>query len=711
MTSLSNILNASYSYIEDVTGISIRRREIDEKFLRLFVLIFISYVLTGYGGLHLQSVNTYATLIWPPSGIAFAAFLFYGARVWPGVFFGAFVVQALAGAPLPIAIFIAFGNTLGPLVGTALAKWYSNYNFEVLRLRDNVGIIGSAFIVPVITATIGVGSLWLGNALPLHSFSETWGTWWLGDALGTIVCAPFILKWVSRPIFSRSPAEYLELIFACFSVVLTTFLIFWLSLTPFTYAVFIPMMWVALRTGARGNTLALLLLSIISIGGTLLGHGPFSGYGLWHLQVYLITVCALFHFFTAVVAERKRIVATLEQHVNELEIALNRISSEDEAKKEFLAILAHELRNPLATILGSVELIHLQGIPAKNTPMLVDTIADRARAMVHLLDDLLDISRISQKKLTLQKQRVSVSAFVDKLIQTTEPLVAKYDHTFSIVRPEEDLYVDADPIRLEQIFTNLVINASKYTKSPGSITVSIKRDGDMVAARIKDTGIGIPKNMLRRIFEPFFQVKRSESNREGMGIGLPLTRQLVEMHGGTIEAYSEGAGTGSEFIVRLPLAAQSLEQANPGGNFPAKGERRKTPRQVKNPFRILVVDDNAEALEALEQLFTLRGHTVAVAPNGIEGVKKAAEFKPQVAFLDIGMPDIDGYEVARRLRATKKPYYLVALTGYGQPEDIKAAKEAGFDYHLTKPASFVDIENVLRRIRRSIDTKGYARSR
>lgn len=673
---------------------------------RLLAIIFFAYLITGYVGLHTPAVSAFASLIWPPAGIAFAAFLLYGYRVWPAVFFAAFIVNSTVGVSLPIALCMAIGNTLGPIAGVSFAKWYSNYDFEVLRLRDNIGIIGSAFVVPFITATVGVGGLWLGGVIHAEMFAGAWTAWWMGDLLGTLILAPFILKWFSRPLFYRTPIHYAELTLAAVIVSTFAFVIFWSSFTPFAYGLFIPLTWVALRTGPRGMTLALLLSAIVAVSGTVGGHGPFASMASLNLQIYLTTMSVVFHIFTAVVAERKRVFTTLERHVDELEVALNRISSEDEAKKEFLAVLAHELRNPLATVLSSVELIHLQGLSAPSSKMLIDTIADRARAMVHLLDDLLDISRISQKKLSLQRQTVAVDDFIDKLALTAQPLISKYGHLFSIKRPEEKLFLDADPVRLEQIFMNLIINASKYTKTPGSIDITVRKDGDMVATHIRDSGIGIPPNMLSRIFEPFFQVKRTGS-REGIGIGLPLTRQLVEMHGGTIEARSEGLGTGSEFIVRLPLLKGGTQKAAEVGP-PAVpfAERRRTPRKAKHPFKILVVDDNGEAIEALEQLFTMRGHSVAVAHNGLEAVRKAPHVKPDVIFLDIGLPDIDGYEVARRLRMQKKHYYITALTGYGQPEDVAKAKEAGFDYHLTKPASFVDIENLLRKVRRTLESRG-----
>lgn len=661
-------------------------------------IVFFSYLVTGYIGLQLQSVNTFSTLIWPPSGIAFAAFLMYGRRVWPWVYAAALLLNFLIGAPIIIALCIALGNTAGPFAGAYLVKRYGHYNPNSLRVRHIVAILVTAFIVASITSTVGTLSLWAGDLIASSAFWATWTTWWIGDVLGTLICALFILIWFHKPFFKRTISQYLELVAAEIAVAAFSFMIFWSPPNPYSYTLFIPLTWVALRTGLRGISTALPITSAIAIAGTLLGQGPFASFGLAYLQVYLATMGMVFLIFTAIVQERKEVMKTLKLHVEELEGALHKISAEDEAKKEFLAILAHELRNPLATILSSIELIRLQGFSAANTNMLLETIDDRSRAMVHLLDDLLDISRISQKKLAIEKEIVAVDAFMDKLIFATQPLVEKYGHNFNIERPSQELYIHGDPVRLEQIFMNLTINASKYTKSPGKIDISVRQEKDMVTTSIKDTGVGIPESMLRRIFEPFFQINRGRSGNEGMGIGLPLTRQLVEMHGGTIEAKSEGSNQGSEFIVRLPLYKYT-ERKPQLPEYPSKltSQAVRKPRQVKRTFKILLIDDNQETSSALAKMLKLRGHATALAMTGNKGVQKALSFKPDVILLDIGLPDIDGYQVAQKLRSQKKPYMIVALTGYGQPEDKERAKEAGFDHHLTKPAGLKEIEAVLKK--------------
>jgi signal transduction histidine kinase/ActR/RegA family two-component response regulator len=675
---------------------------------RIFAIFFI-YLVTARLGLAVDSVNTFAALIWPPSGIALAAFILYGWRIWPAIFCAAFLVNVSVGAPLLSAFGIAIGNTLGPLLGAHFLRWYSSYSSyhpALPRLRDTIGIMLNAAFVPLLTASVGVGSLWLGGKIPSPEFWHTWGTWWLGDLLGILILTPFALKWFNRPIFERTRAELVELMIVLLTVAATAYILFWWAHTSFVYYIFIPLSWAALRTGQRGITLSTLIVSTIAIAATVTGHGPFMQSGLVYLQVFLATLASIVIVFASAVEERRRVVETLKEHTHDLEIALQTIRAEDEAKKEFIAILAHELRNPLATILSSVELITMQGVSTETTPPLLTTINERSRAMVRLLDDLLDISQISKKKLTLQKETISVDEFMDKLDGIVRPLMKRYGHDFSLTKPQEPLYLRADPIRLEQILMNLLANAARYTQAHGFIEVTSSKERHMLAIHIRDSGVGIPRGMLRRIFEPFFQVNRERVKSEGMGIGLTLTRELIEMHGGSIEAKSEGVGAGSEFIVRLPLTSVP-DQSQPLLAAPLPEEKRvkrESHDHSARVFSILIVDDNEAAIEALSQLLRLRGHSIEVAHTGKEAIEKADATHPEVILLDIGLPDMTGYEVAATLRREQPsvPYFIIALTGYGQDDDKAKAKKAGIDQHLVKPAGLKEIQAALRKYPRHV---------
>ena len=669
--------------------------------------IFFIYLITARLGLGLHDTNTFATLIWPPSGIALAGFMLYGFRIWPAIFCAAFLVNASVGAPLLVALSIGIGNTFAPAIGSYLLKWYatySSYHPALPRIRDNIGIMAAAAAIPILTATIGVASLWLGNIIPGTAITSTWGTWWLGDLIGILILTPFILKWFNEPLFERTRAQQIEMIVVMLAVVATSYFVFWTPESSFVYYIFVPLTWAALRTGQRGVTLAVLLVASIAIAGTFIGTGRFVADGLISLQIFLGTVSGILLVFASTVEERRKAFETQEKHTFELETALETIRSDNEAKKEFIAILAHELRNPLATILSSIELIHMQGLSAPSTSQLLTTIDERSRAMVRLLDDLLDISRISKKKLTLHKETVSVDEFMDKLGSVVYPLMERYGHDFTLTKPNQPLYLRADPIRLEQILMNLLANAARYTKTRGSVVVISEKEGPMLAIHIRDSGIGIPRGMLRRIFEPFFQVNRDQVSNEGIGVGLTLTRELIEMHGGSIKARSGGVGTRSEFIVRLPLSRAPEDTATLLDDTPIAPIARsytRTPREVKRTFKILVVDDNEMAADALSQLLTMRGHETAVAYTGAEALNKAQGYDPEVIFLDIGLPDMTGYEVAVALRKQRKPYFIVALTGYGQDDDKDMARRSGIDQHLTKPAGLKEIQAVLRKVPRA----------
>ncbi|HET9641436.1 MAG TPA: MASE1 domain-containing protein [Candidatus Paceibacterota bacterium] len=675
----------------------------------LLAVVFVAYFATAKIGLSIETTTSFVALFWPPSGIALAAYILYGFRMWPAIAAAAFAVNLSLGSPWLTSLIIAAGSAAAPAAGAYLLAWYKDYNAYhpwVPPLRDNTGIVIIAVLVPLVTATVGTAALIAASRILSSQVATIWTSWWLGDALGIVTFAPLIIKWFNKPLFERTMKQKIEL--AAVVVVTTVFayVVFWKPSLAFPFYMFIPLAWAALRTGPRGVTLSIFSTVVIASIGTYYHHGPFAAYGLYYLDLFLISAAGIFLVFSTAVEERKNVLEALRQHTDELEQALVTISSEDEAKKEFLAVLAHEMRNPLATILSSIELINLQGFSAVNTQMLLDTINERATSMVRLLDDLLDISRVSQKKMTIRKEIVSVDRFITKLTPTVDQMMQKYGHNISIDKPDEDLFVDADPMRLEQIFINLLTNACKYTKAPGKIRIIVEKDGDHVVAHVRDNGAGIPANMQQRIFEPYFQINK---NREGIGIGLPLTKQLVEMHGGTIEVRSRGLGKGSDFVVRLPLISDADQLESSQGALPgfAKSVPR-LPRHVKRTFKVLIVDDNEAAADALARLLQLRGHTTDVVYTGKGAEKKALQFEPDVVVLDIGLPDIDGYEVAERLKKHDKQYYLIALTGYGQAEDIAKARAAGFHRHLTKPAGFKEVEGVLRRIPRSAkkwDTK------
>ena len=398
----------------------------------------------------------------------------------------------------------------------------------------------------------------------------------------------------------------------------------------------------------------------------------------------------------AEVGERRRAEArlselndTLDRRVtertNELQMREEQLREANRRKDEFLATLAHELRNPLAPVRNAV---HLLKVKAQGTPEVAwasDLIERQVQAMSRLIDDLMDVSRINQGKIDLRRERLELSSVLADAVETTRPLIDKAGHTLELSGPDSDLEVHGDRARLAQAFTNLLNNATKYMDPGGRIDVALRQDGDAVEVVVRDSGIGIAGDRLEGVFEMFSQVETALSrSRGGLGVGLSLTRKLIEMHGGAVTARSKGLGQGSEFAVRLPLASapRSGPPAEPsvaGAANPADGGA--------NPLRILVADDNKDAADTLSALLEVFGHTVRQVHDGEAAVACVTEFDPHLVLLDIGMPRLNGYECCRQIRALPggQARTLVAITGWGQPDDRRKSAEAGFDQHLVKP--------------------------
>ena len=352
----------------------------------------------------------------------------------------------------------------------------------------------------------------------------------------------------------------------------------------------------------------------------------------------------------------------------------------DRQKNEFLAMLAHELRNPLAPIRNGVQLLKM----ARNQAQIHETAEMMERQviqLVRLVDDLLDISRIITGKIHLEKEPVDVSAFIHRAVEEVQPTIDAGGHELMLSMPARPILVEGDIVRLSQVISNLLSNAAKFTEKPSRISLSVESTEDEVTIRVRDSGVGMTSDVLARIFNLFVQADTSLArNRGGLGIGLTLVKRIVEMHGGTVEATSPGPSQGSEFVVRLPASTETRAPSKPGthGSF-------LQPKQEGR--RILVVDDNVDAAVSVVKLLKLWGHDVQTAFSGPEALETARKFRPQIVLLDIGMPGMSGYEVAKQLRAQPEFQSLVitALTGYGQAEDRRRSQEAGFNHHLTKP--------------------------
>jgi len=374
------------------------------------------------------------------------------------------------------------------------------------------------------------------------------------------------------------------------------------------------------------------------------------------------------------ITERRQLLDDLQRLAADL-------SAADQRKNEFLATLAHELRNPLAPMSNMLEVVKRSGNDGEIVKRAHETLERQLNQMIRLVDDLLDLNRVTHDRLDLRRGEVELSAVIQQAVEVARPLCDAADQELIVALPEEPVYLNADRARLAQVFGNLLNNSCKYTRPNGTIALTAKRVDDDVVVTVKDNGAGIPADKIDSIFDMFMQVDRTaEHSQGGLGIGLTLVKRLVEMHGGSIEARSEGEGLGSEFIVRLPVMSKPAVAAPVSDNGSASSTGR----------RVLIVDDNQDSADSLSMLLEITGNKTFQAHDGLEALDAVEKHRPEVVLLDIGLPKLDGHEVCRRIRAMPwgRDITIIALTGWGQDDDRRRSEEAGFNGHLVKPVDY-----------------------
>ena len=683
---------------------------------RLLLLAGLALVYFGTArvGFSVAFLAEQVSPVWPPTGIALAAVLLFGYRVWPAIAVGALLANVSADEPLGTALGIAAGNTLEAVVGAWLLQ-REGFRRRLDRLRDvTLLVLLGAAGGTLVSATIGVTSLCLGGIEPWSRFEVLWLVWWLGDAMGALVLCPALLVWLRRPQVPFAPGRRSEAAALLVALAAVCWFVFHgrvALLFPhpaLEYAVFPFVIWAALRFGQRGATLVTLLASILAITGTVTGSGPFA-YGSRHeslvlLQLFLGVVAVTGLFLSAAIAERDRAEA---ERADAAERAARRLRGDlaareelayelalaDRRKDEFLAMLGHELRNPLAAITSALELLRHGAGPRER----VQGVLDRQTAQLRrLVEDLLDLARITRGDIPLRTDAVDLRAIVESAVRGASPQVEAKRHELSVEVPGEAVPIEGDAARLEQVVANLLGNAVKYTPPGGRIEVRLAREGEEAVLVVRDSGIGISAELLPYVFEPFTQAERSLDRAQGgLGIGLTLVQRIVRMHGGSVSARSDGPGQGAELVVRLPVSASA------GGEQPGSAAERPAA-----PLQLLLVDDHPDAAESLAELLRLQGHDVAVANEGAAALEEARLRRPDVVLLDLGLPGMDGYEVARRLRAEEagERTLLVALTGYGGEEDRRRSRESGIDHHLVKPVDLSALQRLL--AERSAEPRG-----
>jgi signal transduction histidine kinase len=521
--------------------------------------IALVYVVAARAGLRLDAVSGFASLVWPPTGIALAAILLGGRRLWPGIFIGALVANVLTGAPTLAAAGIATGNTLEAVVGAFALKRVTRFRPALDGLRAVIAlIVMAAMLSTMISATIGVTSLHLSGLVPTQKLGDTWLTWWVGDAIGALLVAPVILVWASGRRSPLSPSRLVEAAVLALGVIVASFVVFIAPITPDggplgkAYVFFPLLMWAAIRFGQRGAVTATLVVSALAVAGTVLWQDPSTRptlhESLLAVQTFMGITAATFLVLGASVSERER-------YEEELRSARDIATAANSAKAEFLAVMSHELRTPLNAIAGYADILSL-GLPGPLTQKQDDAVArirSNQQHLLSLIDDVLSFATIEAGSTAIAPRPVRICEALDSLEPLLRPDLVRHELTFIWNGCDPALSVLADPVKLRQILLNVLGNAIKFTPPHGRVELSALRNADRVSIRISDTGIGIPPDKIGRVFEPFFQVQAGTTREyPGVGLGLAISRDFARAMGGDVWVESTN-GRGS--VVTIELSA------------------------------------------------------------------------------------------------------------------------------------------------------------
>jgi signal transduction histidine kinase/CheY-like chemotaxis protein len=641
------------------------------------------YFLCAKFGLSVAYVHPSATTVWAPTGIALVALLLFGFRYVPGIFIGAFLANITTLGTTLTSLGIALGNTLEAVVFAYLVLSFAGGTRAFERTLSVFAFIVCALVATTISASLGVVTLTLAGFADRAQFETVWLAWWLGDIGGALLIAPFILMWWNN--FGvdwnlRQLAEVLGVLAAIFATSYVVFGPFNLALDFLAAPVLI---WLVMRFPLREALSGMLLFSALAIGGTLNGFGPFASYSpqesLLYLQAFIVVATMSVLVLSAMVSERKTAAEALQKA--------------DQAKDDFLAMLSHELRNPLASIVSHVQLLQLGAHTADETKALHNMHVD-LRHTTALLEDLLDLSRIRRGRIRLRKEPLDLTTIVREVAESFKPIMNERGLSFNIRCGNGTLVIHGDRSRIKQIIVNLLSNASKFTDR-GNVTILCHMLGSKAVVSVTDTGVGITSDRLVRLLDTDVPVTTSmRHSRGGLGLGLALVKRLADMHDATLEVESQGEGKGSTFSVLFPILPQGETSSAPTGTailLPAA-------KPPETPKSVLVVDDNKKAADALSALLHTLGYEAHALYDGASALDHLKTNATDVVILDIGLPDMSGHDVAENIHAMpgKQPL-LVALSGYGTDDDVNRSREVGFAHHLVKPVDVTELQNVLRR--------------
>lgn len=655
----------------------------------LAVLYFVAAKLS----LKLAFLHVSASPVWPPAGIALAAILLLGYRVWPAIFAGAFLVNLTTAGNVFTSFGIATGNTLEALAGAGLMHRFAG-GAQVFDRAQNVFKFALVVLIStLVSPTIGLTSLALAGYANWANYGAIWLTWWLGDATGDFIVAPLLILWFAAPARRWDRAALLEVILLFLLLFALGQLVFggWLPLSSRNYPIASIcgpiVIWTAFRFTQRETATGIFILSALAVWGTLHGYGPFAlenaNESLLTLQastaILIITAMAL----AAGMAERRRAEAALEQQRATVEAA-------NRTKDNFLAMLSHELRTPLTPVLAALDTLKTERHPPAELDATLAMMRRNIELESQLIDDLLDLTRITKDKLQLQFEPVDAHHAIENVVEmcaaeaSAKKLQVRRDFQAT------DFRVMADPAKFQQIIWNLFKNAIKFSGEGGVITLSSANHlPQILTIGVGDTGIGIEPEIMERIFNPFEQGERSFQRRfGGLGLGLTISKSLAQAHGASLIAKSEGFNRGATFLLTMKTA--DLEEA-------AASPRVLDTQTAPTGLRVLLVDDHPDTCAALERLLTLRGHRVTAAHNMREALVSAARDSFDLLISDVGLPDGNGMDLLRTVRI-QQPIRGIAISGFGMDADIGKSLEAGFSEHLVKPVKLEKLEAAIARV-------------
>jgi signal transduction histidine kinase/ActR/RegA family two-component response regulator len=658
------------------------------------------YFAAGKLGLALASVHASVSPFWPATGVALAAALLFGPRVWPAILLGAFLVNATTSGTVATSLGIAFGNMLEPLAGAWLVERFARGRraFEG-PLGVFLFVLLAGLASTTLSATIGVASLGLGGLAPWSRYGEIWLTWWLGDVTGALIATPLLVLWAVEPLPRWTRAQALEAL-ALFA---TLFGVSALAFGAFAsddgdrpalrVVCMAPVLWAAFRFGPREAATAGALLSFVAVLATtrLVAQGSIlrPNEVLLELQVFAsVTVVTALAFAAAIrgrlsAEERvRKLNEELERETLLREQAARRDAEESSRlKDEFLAVLSHELRTPLNAIQGWAQILHDGGADDATQRKAIETILRNARVQTQLISDILDVSRIVAGKLAIDRQPLDLAPLLAAVIDTVQPAARARHVAIESVGDAVPSWVLGDAARLQQVFANVLGNAIKFAPAAtGRVEVLLRCSGETVEVEIRDNGPGIHPEFLPYVFERFRQADSSTTRaRGGLGLGLAVARHLVELHGGSIRAANRSDAQGAVITVALPLvtAQPAAPRRPPSAEFALAASLEG--------LSILAVDDEQDARELLRRVLERWNARVRVASSVEDAILELARGDIDLVVTDIAMPKRDGYELLRTLRASAPEISVIAVTAYASGEDAQRLREAGFAAHVAKP--------------------------